>query len=281
MPDTNKEAKELILIGDKAYDPENLSPSIYFDYIKDLKQKVDREKYDRIIDNALSMLEKTKITGQTAAAKRIAHQVELCMKEIDAANKGFDIFVNRKDIERYIEKVEGKSIKVIELERYTRNIPDEIVDKVVEAKEIFDKIYIVFTDYTMETTKKVAKERRDKDPIMFGAFVDPDSDDSSIYLEDRFFFIADWVEELCDLTLEQIVRDSNSNIKTYKTKTEFKSDEEIKEFIKGITEPVDKLEPVSIFDKIKKKVTGKSNSDEKAAPKKRRGRPRKKKNDEE
>jgi hypothetical protein len=153
-------------------------------------------------------------------AEEITHEVEVALRELDAAKKGFDIYVNREDIEKYIENVEGKSIKIIELSRYTREIPDDKIDIIATASDIFDELYIVFTDYTGEVSKKVAKERRDKDPIVFGAFKDKRS--TTTYIEDKLFFIADWVEEKCDLTLKQIVNDVKKSDKkdiTYKVET--------------------------------------------------------------
>ena len=37
------------------------------------------------------------------------------------------------------------------------------------SKIFNDKLYILFTDYTGKEQRKVAKERREKDPILFGA----------------------------------------------------------------------------------------------------------------
>ena len=279
-------------IGDKSYPEDQVTPSIYFEYVKGLKQQVNYAEYDIIIDTALKMMEKTKITGQVNMAKKLTHQVELALRELDAAKAGFDIFVNRKDIERYIQKVEKKVIKVIELKNYSREIPDEVIDKIAKAREIFDELYIVFTDYTNKEAKKVAKARRDKDPIVFGAFKDTDESNNSNrpYLEDRFFFIADWVDEKCDLTLEQIVhdvQDTEDREITYRVSVDDKDEEAVKKFITSLDEPVEDLEPVSIFAKLKKMLPSpKKEKDETETKttttgKKKRGRPRKKKVDDE
>ena len=272
-------------IGDTIYDSDKVTPSLYFDYVKGLKNKVEFEEYGLIIDNTLKMINKAKITEQTSMAKRLTHQLELALRELEAAKKGFDIFVNRKDIELYISKVEAKAVKIIELSRYTREIPDDIIDKIAEAKEVFDEMYIMFTDYTKKETKKVAKERRDKDPILFGAFIDKDGEkENKIYVEDRLFFIADWVEDKCDLTLEEICRDvkdkSNKDI-TYKVDLPT-TEEAAKSYLNSFNEPIEEsyLKPVSLFDKIKsipkkKSTTSKTKEAKTEAPKRKRGRPRK------
>ena len=272
-------------IGGTIYDSDKVTPSLYFDYVKGLKNKVEFEEYGLIIDNTLKMINKAKITEQTSMAKRLTHQLELALRELEAAKKGFDIFVNRKDIELYISKVEAKAVKIIELSRYTREIPDDIIDKIAEAKEVFDEMYIMFTDYTKKETKKVAKERRDKDPILFGAFIDKDGEkENKIYVEDRLFFIADWVEDKCDLTLEEICRDvkdkSNKDI-TYKVDLPT-TEEAAKSYLDSFNNPIEEsdLKPVSLFDKIKsipkkKSTTSKTKEAKTEAPKRKRGRPRK------
>lgn len=258
------EVKETEIIGDKVYDVESVTPSAYFDHVKSLKETLNREEYNIIIDQALKMIEKCKITKQTAMAKELTHQVELALRELNAANEGFEIFVNRKAIEKYITDVEGKAVKIIELSEYTREIPEEVMDKVAKAADIFDQMYIIFTDYTKKESKRVAKERRDKDPILFGAFLDKESDNKNkIYVEDRLFFIADWIDDNCDLTLEEIVRQTEGKdnaILTYKVHTPQDADE-VKKYLKSFSEPIENNEPIKLFDKIKaavKKATKKS-----------------------
>ena len=263
------------------YSEDEITPSIYFDHVKGLKNKVDNEEQQLVIDNALKMINKCKLTKQTTMAKELSHQVNLALRELNAARRGFDIFIYRKDIESYIDKVEGKAIKLIELERYTREIPDDVIDKITLANEIFDRLYICFTDYTDKHAKKVAKERREKDPILFGAFLDKEDEktENKVYVEDRLFFIADWTEDNCELTLEEMVRDvKNKSEKdiTYKIGS-FKDEEEIRNYLNSFTaEPEKNLKPVSLFSKIKS-VVKKDEDSKSEAPKKKRGRPPKKK----
>lgn len=66
---------------------------------------------------------------------------------------------------------------------------------------MFTKFYVVFTDYTGKIERQVQEERRVKDPILFGTFQDTESKT----LLERFYFIADWEDEYCDLTLGKMV----------------------------------------------------------------------------
>ena len=92
------------------------------------------------------------------------------------------------------------------LEKYEREIPDEIVEVIKNTKEIFTQMYVLFTDYTGKIEKKIEKERRDKDPILFGTFQDKDSQT----IIDRFYFLGDWVDEYCDLTLDKMVTETKN-----------------------------------------------------------------------
>ena len=127
---------ETEMIGDTLYNKEDITPSLYFEYVKGLKEKLNNDEYDIIIDTILKMLEKAKLTKQTDMAKRLTSELSLALRELDAAKSGFDIIVSRKDIEKYIQSVDSKVIKIIELSKYEREIPDEVVEKIAKANEI-------------------------------------------------------------------------------------------------------------------------------------------------
>lgn len=95
-------------------------------------------------------------------------------------------------------------MKIIELENYEREIPDEIVEIIGRVKDKFDQLYIVFTDYTGKVERQVQKERRAKDPILFGTF----QNQTSRTVIDRFYYLGDWEDEYCDLTLDKMVNET-------------------------------------------------------------------------
>ncbi len=138
--------------------------------------------------------------------------LECIEKERNVIELGIDTFVYKEDIEKYIDDISKNTVKIIELENYEREIPDEIVEIIEKTKDIFDKMYVLFTDYTGKITKEISKERRDKDPILFGVF----SDEKSRAIVDRFYYLGDWEDEYCDLTLEKMINDyKKKEDKTY------------------------------------------------------------------
>jgi hypothetical protein len=180
-----------------------LSPSEYFEMIKEKKNTITDQDLDQIYDNCLSLLNKYRLTGQTKAMKKLIFHLETIEKEREVVKLGIDTFIYKDDIEEYIDNISKDTVKIIELENYEREVPDDIVEAYSRVKRHFNKAYVVFTDYTGKVERQVEKERRDKDPILFGTFQDKDSQT----VIDRFYFIGDWEDEYCDLTLDKMVNE--------------------------------------------------------------------------
>ena len=192
-------------INNEITNSEELSPSQYFDYVKDKKNTITDEALQTIYDNVLELINKYKITGQKKGLRKLMFHVECIEKEREIVKMGVNTFIYRDDIEEYIDNVAKNTVKIIELENYEREIPDEVVELIAQVKDKFDQLDILFTDYTGKVEKQVQKERRDRDPILFGTF----QDQSSRTVIDRFYFLADWEDEYCDLTLDKMVNETN------------------------------------------------------------------------
>ena len=180
-----------------------LNPSEYFEIVKARKQTVTDEDLSRIYDNCLDLLNKYKITGQTAGMRKLLFHLESFEAEREIVKMGITTFIYRDDIEEYIDNIAKDTVKIIELENYEREIPDEIVAIIEQVKDKFDQLYVLFTDYTGKVERQVEKERRQKDPILFGTF----QNEKTRTVIDRFYFLGDWEDEYCDLTLDKMVNE--------------------------------------------------------------------------
>ena len=180
---------------------EVLTPKEYFDILKGKREEATSEKLRAMYDAANRMMRKYTITGQKSGAEKLYKFAQVCEKELKAVEAGINTYVNRQDIDEYINKIASKSVVIIELENYERDIPDDVVDKIADLQEknIFDQFFVVFTDYTGGERKKVEKKRQDKDPILFGAMK------IGRQYNTRLYYIADWVDDYCDLTLDKLV----------------------------------------------------------------------------
>ena len=87
------------------------------------------------------------------------------------------------------------------MKEYNRDIPKEAIDKFNEAEktEAFDNYIILHYTDKKETNisekHKNADEKRD--PIMFGL----------IKGSRKLYYICDWIDEYCDLTLESLIKE--------------------------------------------------------------------------
>lgn len=79
-----------------------------------------------------------------------------------------------------------------------RPIPEEVVDKIGKANEleVFDNYAVLYFDPNGEIYKETEQQRaKRKDPILFGL----------ISGSNKLYYVADWIDEYCDLTLEKFV----------------------------------------------------------------------------
>ncbi len=197
----------------KSKDFKEMTPTEYFETLKDKKKKTSDEDLKNFYNGALQTVEKLKTTGQKRLIEKLRFLVDCVEKEREIVKLGINTFVDRTDIEEYIDNIANDAVKIIELENYPRNIPDDIVDIIAQTKPYFDQMYVLFTDYTGEVERQVEKDRMEKDPILFGTFQkrseirSPMPDNSAYVISDRFYYLGDWVDEYCDLTMDKFIRE--------------------------------------------------------------------------
>lgn len=178
-----------------------ITPYEYFQNMKGKLQTMDDERLEKVYQNAIYLAERYNRTGQTKGLRKLKFHIESIVKEKQILDAGINKFVYRSDIEEYIQDVADKQVVILDLKSYERNLPDEIIEALEKVKDLFDEFYIVCTDYTGEMTRRVQEERREKDPILFGAFLDREKN----AINERFYYIGDWIDDYCDLTLDKMV----------------------------------------------------------------------------
>lgn len=173
----------------------------FFTDLKAKIHKVDDEELNKIYNNSLILASKFKAAGQVQALRKLVYVLDTIEVEHKLIANGIDRFVYKDDIDFYIDSQESKPIKIIELKNYEREIPDEIVEIVERVGSLFDELYVLYTDYTERAEKRIEADKRTKDPILFGVFMDT----RTRTCVDRFYVLGDWVDPYCDLTLEKLV----------------------------------------------------------------------------
>ena len=194
----------------------------YFKVLKRQKTKADEETLKKYKETSEQLLKLFTVSGQVTASTEMKEKIEMIEKELNAVMAGYQYFMYKKDIMEFINSVMNDRVKIINLASYDRIIPFDVMIQIENLKKIFDELYILYTDYTIEKEEKVKKERKEKDPILLGAFIDVTNNPSkkkSGHIYEKMFFIADWVDEFCDLTVSKLVEEvskSGKKIKIYK-----------------------------------------------------------------
>lgn len=209
-----------------------ITPLELMKMIKSSKEKTTEESLINFYNVCLKKLEKYITTGQIDAAKKVKFLIDNVEKEKKLLELGINTFVYFKDISDYVENVKDKQLSIIELSRYEREVPDEIAEVVAMCKEndLFDEYMVLFTDYHKEMSKKTRKQDREKDPILFGIFLNKDEDTAC----PRFYYLGDWEDEHCDLTLERMLAKIGDD-KAHKVEAPAKTLEELTEKLNSLT----------------------------------------------
>ena len=69
-----------------------LSPSEYFDQVKDRKNKITDEDLQNVYDNCLELLNKYNITGQKKGMRKLMFNLECIEKEREIVKMGINTF---------------------------------------------------------------------------------------------------------------------------------------------------------------------------------------------
>lgn len=197
------ESNNIIPIPDDYRVKENKSvtPAEYFAEVKSRKQIMTEAGLSQLYENCLALLEEYNRSGQVAAQKKLLFHLDNLTREKKLLELGINTYVYKDDVDEFIHQVNDKVVKITELENYQRRIPAGIIERIEACKGIFDKMYVIYTDYTGREERRVQAERRERDPILFGTFQDA----TTMTVVERFYFIGDWIDEYCDLTLDKMV----------------------------------------------------------------------------
>lgn len=184
-----------------------VEPKEYFKILKGKKQQQNGKSLTEQLEKIAELILKAKEIGQTGFLEKLVFTHETIIKEQTLLSEGIEQFVYKDDIKFFLDKIHPKnSIKIVELERYPRGIPIDVMDKVkkVQDLDLFDEYVIVFTDFTgvkIETEQEKKFVQKNKDPIVFGFF----KHEQTGLKHDRFYYIADWEDEDCDLTFTKMI----------------------------------------------------------------------------
>lgn len=218
----------------------------FFTNVK-LESKEGAEIYRDRVSSYLQAIHNANLVGQTALVEKFLSEMIANKYEALLASRGVYYAISEKRVIDFANKTE-RGVSLTYIKNFVRPIPQEAIDKVIEANgyEVFDNYVVMHYDPKNEQKAETKKEEaKRKDPIIFGVIAG----------SRKLYYITDWIDEHCDLTLEKFVDTLGT------TKDEFaegvdKKDEPVKE------EPV-KEEPKKELPKKPRKRTNKKKTEKK------------------
>ena len=181
---------------------EGISPRLYFSFVKSKLTTSEIKRLKIRTQNLKALMDNAKEANQTVLYEDSLRLMAIALREQEAAAAGFAKYVKKADIDRFRSKV-SLPIGFCKVENFVRPIPAKAQRVLSSArkKELFDEYWVLFTDPKNNSIGKTEAEKAAaRDPILFGKYM---------YDEERYYYLTDWVDEFCDLTLDKFIDELN------------------------------------------------------------------------
>lgn len=178
-----------------------LSPVAVYRFIKKRFNIIERKRLSQRMERICQLMEDAKVVGQIALAEKIEERFGKLIREQELLACGIELAMKKTVLKRFMDASEKNIIKLTPLRNYARPIPKSVLKIVdgVKKKELFEELWVLHTDVNDDAVVKTREEK--KDPILFGTIPESDS----------YYFVTDWVDELCDLTLDKLLERMGMN----------------------------------------------------------------------
>lgn len=168
-----------------------------FKNIKDTKATLSPE-LKKAIEGVDKLIERAKKSGQLTIIEKLEEHKNILAQELVLSEKGFDKFVSEDSIIEFIQKSE-RGVSLDYLRNYTTFLPFDVIDIKTKLDElqIFDNYCVLHYDPKLKPFQPSHSEEelvKKRDPILFGL----------IKGSRKLYFIADWITEEDDLTLDEL-----------------------------------------------------------------------------
>ena len=194
--DTKLSFKDKVKFLFKKTEKPEMDVIAFFTNIKATSKK-SFDGYVNRVEKYLKAIHDAKLIGQEALAEKLMREMVANKYESFLAAEGYYHVVTEEQVMEFAKKSE-RGISLDYVKNYVRPIPQDVVDKIAEADklEVFDNYVIMHYDPKGKARQDTAKEEAKKrDPIVFGVIAG----------STKLYYITDWVDEYCNLTLEKFV----------------------------------------------------------------------------
>lgn len=189
-------------VGVKVKAGSGIAPELYFKYIKKKFGVIEKMKLDARLKRLEKAFYKAVENGQIALGEKFMKELVRETRESAMYAKGIKHFIEMEDLKRYKHKIRGGHISDTLFGDFTRVIPDDVLAKKKSVEDLFDG-FVIYHYWDEEAAQKAEKKEkmtpeeysRMKDPVLFGVIKETN----------RLYFIAEWDDEFCDLSFEEII----------------------------------------------------------------------------
>ena len=153
--------------------------------------------YKDRVSKYLTALHNATNIGQTALQEELIRGLITNRYESVLFAEGYYYAITEKQIVDFVKQCE-KGIKLNYLKNFNRPLPQSVIDKVSKLNEleVFDNYVVLYYDPEGKIYKETAREEaKRRDPIIFGVIAG----------SRKLYYVDDWVDEYCDLTLDAFV----------------------------------------------------------------------------
>ena len=159
--------------------------------------KESTEEYVNRITKYIRAINMSIETGQVALREKLLREMVANKYDALLVAEGYYHVIKEEQIVDFIKKCE-KGLALDYIKNFTRPVPAEVgaAIKKANALEVFDNYVVLHYDPEKTAYKETAKEEnKRRDPILFGVIAG----------SSKLYYITDWVDDYCDLTLEKFV----------------------------------------------------------------------------
>ena len=168
----------------------------FFSDVKGLTKENKKAYVDRLVGYIVA-LKNCDITGQQALKEKLLR--DMIVNKYESVLYANDLYyvITEDQIVDFVKKTE-KGVRLTYIKNYMRALPTEVLEKLDAANklEIFDNYAILHYDPDYSSYAETIEEtKKRRDPILFGL----------IRGSNKLYYITDWIDEYCDLTLDKFV----------------------------------------------------------------------------
>jgi len=185
----------------------------FFNSVKGGVVDINKDDIEEVLAKYNTVLENAKSNNQIALIDKINDYAEVLKTELLLSPTEFNRYLTEESIVRFhgVASVHEKyktGLCLTYIKNFIKVIPEDITELKQKADmlKIFDNYVILHYDYygeSIEDTK--AEKEKKKDPVLFGV----------IKGTTNLYYIGDWIDDYCDLTLDEIIKEiGEDSVKT-------------------------------------------------------------------